>query len=588
MKLALGNLNPIVGDLSGNFQQISEFVRRSYSSGAELVVLPELALTGYPAQDLLLRSSFVEYAHTYILELERLVQKLGSSRPFFVVLGSIAKAPVGATAPLVNAAFVLGVDGIVGVRAKSLIPHYDIFNERRYFASALDLDPEWRSPVELGDLRVGILICEDSWHQTQKYARPLYTANPTEHLVASGARFLVNLSASPYQIGKKDARRAVIVEAARAHGIPIAYVNQLGAQDEIIFDGDAFVVDSNGKVEAESGLFTANAAIWSIPKAVTNDSHREKGKETLAALDTRSILRASDTNALAEVHQALVLGIRDYAKKNGFKRALLGLSGGIDSALCACLAVDALGAENVHAISMPSKYSSVHSIEDAEALAKINGISCDNFSIKFLQSTVELNLKPFFGDRERDVAEENIQARLRGLVLMAMSNKFGHMLLATGNKSELAVGYSTLYGDMCGAIAPIGDLYKTEVYALSRYLNSFSERIPESTMQKPPSAELRPDQKDADSLPEYDVLDQILFRLIEEEESLDQAVAGLAEQGISAPQNIVKDVERMLWRAEYKRKQFGPVLRVSQKAFGIGRGYPLTARIPLQWKSEPV
>ena len=289
---------------------------------------------------------------------------------------------------------------------------------------------------------------------------------------------------------------------------------------------------------------------------------------------------SGDEGALAEVHQAIVTGIRDYAAKNRFSRALLGLSGGIDSAVVACLAVDALGVENVLVFSMPGKFSSSHSIDDAEALAKTNGIPYKGFSIKFLQSTVELSLKPYFEGTERGIAEENIQARLRSLSLMAISNKFAHMLLATGNKSELAVGHSTLYGDMCGALAPIGDLYKTEVYALARYLNRNSERIPQNIIDKPPSAELRPDQKDEDLLPPYDVLDKVLHCLVEEDHSVAEALDVLKASGVEVSKELIAEVEQMVWCAEYKRKQFGPILRVSQKAFGIGRRYPLTTRIP--------
>lgn len=561
MKIALIPVNPVVGDFSGNLERAVAAVTAAERAGANLAVLPELALIGYPPQDIVLRTSYAPYAATQLDAFAAAVAKIARRDDFAVVAGTALASPAGDAQPLINAAVFLHGKRRE-TRAKSLIPHYDIFHERRYFESALKLEPSFRAPIEFLGERFGVLVCEDSWHETVKYGRKLYSCSPSQALVEQGATFLVNISASPFNADKWTNRRQAISATARALKVPKFYVNLCGANDEIVFDGDAFCIGADGNTVAENRRF----------------------QEEMLLVDSRATGAAAgkvgDDARIAGIHAAIVLGIRDYARKNGFKSAVLGLSGGIDSAVVAALAVDALGPANVFGLTLPSKHSSAHSLADAETLARNLGMKCQNLSIKFLQSTFELALKPFFAGKPEDLTEENLQARLRGIALMAMANKFGHLLLATGNKSELAVGYSTLYGDMCGGLAPIGDLFKTDVYALAKFLNRERERIPSNSIAKAPSAELKPGQTDQDTLPPYSVLDRILHFLVERELSFAECAAALKAEGLSVDDAVLRDMERRVWANEFKRNQFAPILRTSDKAFGIGRRYPLTKRIP--------
>lgn len=441
------------------------------------------------------------------------------------------------------------------VRAKTLIPFYDVFHESRHFDSAAVLPAEFHGPVEWNGQRLGLLVCEDSWELTEYRGARAYPLDPTASLVTAGVDLLINISASPYDRRKKERRRATVERASREKSVKIAYVNHYGAQDEILFDGDAFVFD-RGELVAEKSEPSGDPLF--LPAKATRASG------------------PSGATELRDLAEMAVLGIRDYAAKNGFSKAVLGLSGGIDSALVAVLACEALGPRNVIGLAMPSKYSSLHSLEDAEALAATCGLEYHHVPIKMAHSTVGMALKPFFAGRAEDVTEENLQARLRGITVMAFANKFRALALTTANKSELAMGYGTLYGDLCGALAPIGDLYKTEVYELARYLNKMPVRIPENTFTKPPSAELRPGQVDQDSLPPYDLLDALLRLFIERELEWPEALAELRGPFPAADEAIVRRVGEALRATEYKRKQAPPVLRFSGKAFGSGRVYSIT------------
>lgn len=556
MKILLSPLNSIVGDLDGNSQLIEKEIRSAQKQGVNLLVFPELALQGYPPQDLLLRPGFGERGQAQIERLQKVIAEIGA-KDFAAVMGVALPNPQPTGSPLINAAAFISKDK-VEVRAKSLIPNYDVFHERRYFASALQLDNELTSPVIFMGKKLGILICEDSWDQFSAHCRKLYDVSPSEKLVKQGAEILINLSASPFVQGKRERRRTLIQGTAKKLSVPHLYVNVFGTNDEIGFDGDAFAYGPNGELLLENETWTGKALTVDIGSAVTTS--------------------AKKVDRLADLHQALVVGIRDYMTKNKFKACVLGLSGGIDSAVVAALAVDAVGAANVFGYSLPSKFSSGHSIADADELAKNLGIACENISIKFLQSTVELGLKPHFRNLPPDLTEENLQARLRGLVLMAMSNKFGRLLLTTGNKSELAVGYSTLYGDMCGALAPLGDVFKTDVYALANYLNRERIRIPQNSIDKAPSAELRPNQTDQDSLPDYALLDRMLHFLVEEELNSVDCKRALEKEGKEATLQLIEEIEQRVWSSEFKRNQYAPILKVSERAFGIGRRYPVTKR----------
>jgi len=559
VKTALAPINVRIGDFDENLRRTLAFLERASAAGAELVIFPELSLVGYPPQDLLHRNDFLGRAEAQLSALERTLNEEFSHMAVVVGTALRVEAPAGAPAPssrgVVNAAVFLA-KGRREIRAKTLIPYYDVFHEGRYFDSAAMLLAHYRAPVEWNGRKLGLLVCEDSWDLQEHRGRRVHHESPAARLVEAGADLLINLSASPFERGKFRSRRETIAAQARALARPVFYVNHLGAHDEIVFDGDAFLVGAGGEILAEKPLWTEEMLVADLGRpAPPSPALSDEGEN---------------------VRQALVLGIRDYAGKNGFQRFVLGLSGGIDSALVAALAVEAVGPENVMGLSMPGKYSSGHSIEDAEALARNLGIRLHSFPIKFLDSTFRMALKPFFEGREGDVTEENLHARLRGVAVMAFANKFNALALATGNKSELAMGYATLYGDMCGALFPIGDLYKTEVWELARHLNARRVVIPEHSIRKAPSAELRPNQTDQDSLPPYETLDPVLRCLIEGELGAEETFDVLARSERPVERELVADLQRRYRLAEYKRRQSAPVIRVSPKAFGSGRRYPIT------------
>ncbi|MEM6287749.1 MAG: NAD+ synthase [Bacteroidota bacterium] len=559
MRIALCQINPTVGDLAGNVDLVLRDARRAAEAGADLAVFPELCLTGYPPQDLLDRPAFLD-------AVDDAVQHLAEAAP--PGLGLLVGAPRRNDTPvgkrLFNMALLIDGGEVVGEAAKMLLPTYDVFDEVRYFEPAPSCQP-----LAFRGLRLGVHVCEDMWNNEEQAPYHLYAQNPIDALAAQGIDLFVNLSASPYAVGKPEERRQIIAESCREHGVPFAYVNQVGANTELIFDGGSQVQSAAGEVLWHAAPFTEDFFVW----------------DTEAAPDPVPVPEADVT---AEIHDALVLGIRDYVRKTGdgvFPKALVGLSGGIDSAVTCALAVEALGPDRVVGITMPSAYSSSGSVTDSEALAENLGIDLHEVSIRPAVDAFEAMLAPLFAGTDPStldggVAEENVQSRSRGLTLMAVSNKFGYLLLTTGNKSEMAVGYATLYGDMSGGLAVLSDVFKLEVYRLAEHINARAGRdvIPRSTITKPPSAELKPGQVDADSLPPYDVLDRILEGYIEDHLDADAIVRETGHD-----RALVERIVRMVDRNEYKRRQAAPGLRVSGKAFGVGRRLPIVmqrTRVP--------
>lgn len=555
MKLALIPVNVRIGDFEENLKVHYARVNEAVKQGASFLVFPELSLVGYLPRDLLQRPSWARKAEEQLNSFHAWLREHHPKLP--VVVGTTVS--VESTSPnprnLANCAVFLQGERRE-VRAKTLVPYYDVFHESRYFDSAETLDESFRAPIEFDGRKLGLLICEDSWHNQLVNGKKAYQGNPTKRLVDQGCDFLVNISASPYHFNKSPARRATIQAAVKEHCVMMAYANHFGAHDDIIFDGDCFVFGCEGELLAAKEEASSDILYWkegSAPKA-----RKVEGQE------------------YRDLRLMLVTGIRDYARKNGFSKAVLGISGGIDSAIVAALACEALGPENVIGLAMPTKFSSSHSVEDAEALARNLGLVYRHFPIKMPHATFAMALQPFFSGMPEDVTEENVQARLRGVAVMAFANKFRALALATGNKSEFAMGYSTLYGDMAGALSPIGDLYKTEVYALTRFMNRERELIPERTITKAPSAELRPGQVDQDSLPPYEILDAMLYLLVERELDVADALPILREKFPEVTSALFEKIQRSLRINEYKRKQAAPILRVSPRAFGTGRLYPLT------------
>ena len=540
MKLALAQINTTVGDFAGNLALIRTAYARGMADGAELVVAPELAITGYPPRDLLLKSGFIEGNLAALTELAQSVGEVG------LVVGHVGINEQQPGRPAVNAVSLLQHGKVAATRTKTLLPTYDVFDEDRYFEPSTD-----NTPVEFNGRKLGLTICEDVWNDDSFWADPRYRANPVDGLVKQGAEVIVNVSASPWNLGKEGMRREMLASLATNAQRPVVYCNAVGGNDELVFDGGSLAINAQGEVLAAGAQFA----------------------EALVAVDLDGTLQAvSEPQEMALLHDALVLGVQDYLGKCGFRSAVIGLSGGIDSAVTAALAVKALGAENVRGISMPSAYSSQGSLDDSAALAANLGIQYDVIPIHAGFEMIKTSLEPIFGDRPEDVTEENMQARLRGLILMATSNKFGSLVLTTGNKSELAVGYCTLYGDMCGGLAVISDVPKTKVFELAHWINRDEVIIPEATITKPPSAELRPDQKDQDSLPPYEVLDAILERYVVESQSVPEIVTSGFEEA------TVQRIVRLIDLNEYKRRQAAPGLKVTSKAFGVGRRIPVAQR----------
>ncbi|TVQ16321.1 MAG: NAD+ synthase [Bacteroidetes bacterium] len=545
MKIALAQLNYHIGNFEQNTRKIIDNIKRAKQQGADLVVFSELSICGYPSGDFL---EFSDYIHKCDKALEQIL-------PYCDTVAAIVGAPhrnlSGKGKPLFNAAFFLENQKVKHICHKGLLPNYDIFDEYRYFEPATSFHV-----TEFKGKRIAISICEDLWNLNDN---PLYTGNPMEELAQQGAEIIINIAASPFSWDHRTERETMLTQNARKYGLPLFYVNQVGAQTEIVFDGGSMAINPKGEITEELSYFEEDFKIFQVDKIISQKGRiPEKGEDEKRKIEV--------------IYQALILGIKDYFGKIGFKQAILGLSGGIDSAVTMAIAADALGAENVLGVLMPSAFSSDHSVEDAQKLAENLGCPFYKIPIKNTTDTFEAHLKPWFENLPFNVAEENIQARTRAVYLMALSNKFGHVLLNTSNKSEAAVGYGTLYGDMCGGLSVLGDVYKTDVFRLARYINKDKERIPVNSITKPPSAELRPDQKDSDSLPEYDILDPILFNYIE----LRKSPGELYQLGLD--KEVVDRVLKMVNFCEYKRYQTPPVIRVSSKAFGMGRKMPIVAR----------
>jgi NAD+ synthase (glutamine-hydrolysing) len=560
VRIALAQINPTVGDFPGNLRKIASFLERATELKADLVMFPELATCGYWPADLLEKESFVQSAEESLKAIAELTRD--ADRPA-VLCGSVMRCEGSAGKHVKNVAALLDDGEIRFIQQKMLLPFYDVFDEQRYFEPAVQ-----QSLTLVKGQAVAITICEDAWNDKMFWPRQMYPVDPVEELMRqwsvlpqplSGHRLILNISASPFWHGKVAVRQKMIGALAKRHGATAVMVNQVGANDSLIFDGSSFAVNAQGEVFAQAKSFAEDLVVF----------------ETSESPHLRSEMWGTQTldQDTAMTWDALVLGVRDYVAKCGFRKAIVGLSGGIDSALVAAIAVEALGAENVQGVGMPSEFSSTGSVSDAEKLAKNLGIAFSIAPIREVYSQFERALEPFFAGTSFGLAEENLQPRIRGSLLMALSNKTGALVLTTGNKSEMACGYCTLYGDMVGALAVIGDVYKTEVYALSRYVNREREVIPEDTLTKPPSAELRPDQKDTDSLPPYDVLDPILRAYIEDYAAAEEIASA---QGVELA--LVRQVIRLVELSEYKRQQAAPVLKVSRKSFGMGRRFPIAAK----------
>ncbi len=546
MKVYIGQINSTVGALSAN----AELIQRTYDdgvrAGADVVLVPELAVTGYPPRDLLDRSLFVDAA----LEVRNSLAAMTGETT--LIFGCPVRNERGCGKPLHNAAIVARGGSILFEQKKNLLPTYDVFDELRYFEPASEV-----RCIEIAGVKAGVSICEDFWFDDEVNGMKLYCRNPVEDLARQGAQVLLNISASPFNSGKRRARFDIFSGIARQYGVPLVYVNQIGGNDELLFDGSSIVFDASGQTIFCAPTFEEHASLVHLQGA-----------------PCESVLSMEEDE---EIGRALILGLRDYIRKCGFKDVVVGLSGGIDSAVTAAIAVEALGAQHVTGIAMPSQFSSQHSVDDARTLAKNLGVAFHVVPIANIYAPYERSLDKLFGESKFDTTNENVQARIRGNILMAWSNRTGAMVVSTGNKSELAVGYCTLYGDMAGGLSLLGDVYKTMVYRVAHWLNRDREVIPKSTMTKPPSAELKPNQKDQDTLPPYDVLDGILKLYIEEWKEVDEiSAAGFDPY-------LVERILKMVDTAEFKRRQAAPTIRVSTKAFGSGRDMPIAQR----WRREP-
>jgi NAD+ synthase (glutamine-hydrolysing) len=557
VKIALAQINPTVGDFAGNTKKILEYATRGGERGAGLVVFPELAVCGYPPADFLEKTAFVARAEQAVIELAGWTGVAG--RPA-ILCGTVMDSVANVGKQVRNVAVLLAGGKVSFVQQKMLLPFYDVFDEQRYFEAGTE-----QALTCVDGQPLAITICEDAWNDKGFWPRQMYPVDPVEGLMTQwearqkelGAqqRIILNISASPYWQGKPQVRQSMLAAIAELHGAYVAMVNQVGGNDSLVFDGSSVVIGPNGEVVARAAAFAEDLVLFDTE-------------------DGEAVVADAAVDGVAELWDALVLGTRDYVRKCGFSKVLVGLSGGIDSALVAAIAVEALGAENVVGIGMPTEYSSLGSIEDARKLARNLGIRFELLPIHDVFAQFQHVLQPLFAGTAFGLAEENLQPRIRGTLLMALSNKFGALVLTTGNKSEMSTGYCTLYGDMVGALAVIGDVMKTRVYALSRYVNRVKEIIPWATIEKPPSAELRPGQMDTDSLPPYEVLDPILEAYVERYCSAEQIAE---EQGVDV--GLVKSVLQLVERSEYKRQQAAPVLKVTKKSFGMGRRFPIAVKV---------
>ncbi len=540
MKIAVCQFNPIIGDLKGNTSKILNGYKRAVNDGAELAVFPELFLCGYPPLDLVEKKEFRDAVKSAATDIASQTNHVG------LIFGTITEDYEDKIGTGVYNSAVLCYDGkIQFIQNKTLIPNYDVFDEVRYFESSKDVFIH-----EFKGEKLGISICEDIWNDADYWKHRRYTIDPVQKLVDNGATFLINISASPYAYGKRKEKFEMLSVLTRNDKCPLVYVCAVGAQTELIFDGGSMCLNFSGQLDMLGKAFEEDYFVY--------DSKKKYNE-----------MKKIESNFEEEVLHALVLGLKDYAGKTGFKKALVGLSGGIDSAIVAYIAVKALGEKNVHVVMMPSKYSSEGSVKDSEKLIEELGISSEHISIQpVVDKTLEM-LKDSFRGLDENITEENLQSRVRGLYLMALSNKHGYLLCTTGNKSEIATGYATLYGDMCGALAVIGDVYKTQIYKIAEFINRDKEIIPIEIIKKAPSAELRPNQTDQDSLPEYELLDKILQMYLEEQKEFEEISASIGNK------EIVQKVLRLVDLNEFKRKQGAPVLRVSTKAFGYGRRFPI-------------
>jgi NAD+ synthase (glutamine-hydrolysing) len=550
-------MNPTVGDFAGNTKKILEYAARAGEMGAGLVVFSELAVCGYPPADLLEKAVFIARAEQAVAELAGWTG--GAGRPA-ILCGTVMAAVAKVGKQVRNVAVLLDEGRVRFVQQKMLLPFYDVFDEQRYFEAGTE-----QTLTCVGGQPLAITICEDAWNDKGFWPRQMYPVDPVEGLMgqwearkkelAGNQRIILNISASPYWQGKPQVRESMLAAIAVRHGAYVAMVNQVGGNDSLVFDGSSVVIRPDGEVVARAASFAEDLVVF--------DTEKEEAVVAEDAMD-----------GVAELWSALVLGTRDYVRKCGFTKVLVGLSGGIDSALVAAIGVEALGAENVIGVGMPTEYSSLGSIEDARKLAKNLGVRFELLPIHDVFAQFQHVLQPLFAGTPFGLAEENLQPRIRATLLMALSNKFGALVLTTGNKSEMSTGYCTLYGDMVGALAVIGDVMKTRVYGLSRYVNRVREIIPWATIEKPPSAELRPEQRDTDSLPPYEVLDPILEAYVERYCSAEQIAE---EQGVDV--RLVRSVLRLVERSEYKRQQAAPVLKVTRKSFGMGRRFPIAVKV---------
>jgi NAD+ synthase (glutamine-hydrolysing) len=565
MKIFLAQQNYHIGNFSENTKKIIDGIGRAKAAGADLVMFSELCICGYPPRDFLDFNDFIQQCYAAIDEVKEHADDIG------VLIGSPARNPRKEGKDLFNAVFFLHEKQVKAEVHKTLLPTYDVFDEYRYFEPAFD----WKC-IEFKGKKLAVTICEDIWNLGDN---PLYRVTPMEMLKDEKPDAMLNLSASPYNYAADVVRRSIVEAHVAKYRIPMLYCNTVGSQTEIVFDGGSIVCGLDGKAK-EMKYFGEDYALFDLEELSVkpggeeqeNVAHKYYYSAAAVGRDTDTLNYLTEEKNIQEIYCALILGIRDYFQKMGFKKATLGASGGIDSAVVQALAVEALGKENVHVLLMPSPYSTSHSVDDAVALSRNLDNRYDIVAIKDVYENFLSTLNPIFGDLPFSIAEENIQSRTRGNLLMAVANKFGYILLNTSNKSELATGYGTLYGDMAGGLGVLGDLYKMQVYALARYINREKEIIPENILTKAPSAELRPGQKDSDSLPDYAILDRVLYQYIE----LSQGPKEIIAQGFDPA--LVTRILRMVNMNEYKRAQFCPIIRVSSKAFGVGRRLPIVAK----------